>query len=57
MTLRKKLLIPTLSGVFIGFVFFVLYQVSSQHSETQLELQEQIEHLSDMIAKANVSYV
>lgn len=57
MTLRKKLLIPTLSGVFIGFVFFVLYQVSSQHRETQLEMQAQIAHLSDMIAKANVSYV
>ncbi len=57
MTLRRKLLIPTLSGVFLGFVFFVLYQVSSQNKDTALEMQAQIEHLSDLVAKANVSYV
>ncbi len=57
MTLRFKLLIPTLITVFLGFGAFVAYQAASQAMESADEMKREMDNLSDLVTTANVSYV
>ncbi len=57
MTLQKRILIPTLVTVFLGFSFFTLFQVIQQGRQARKEIAKEIEYLSDLVATTNVSYV
>jgi methyl-accepting chemotaxis protein len=56
MTLRTKLLAPTLLAIFLSFSAFAAFQIVSQNRKTDAEINEDITNLTELVATANMSY-
>jgi methyl-accepting chemotaxis protein len=56
MTLRTKLLGPTLLAIFLSFSAFVSFQIVSQNRKADAEISEDIANLTELVVTANMSY-
>ncbi len=57
MTLRTKLLAPTLLAIFLGFSAFAAFQIVNRDRKAGAEMREDMENLTELITIATMSYV
>ena len=57
MTLRTKLLVPTLLAIFLGFSSFAAFQIVGRDRKANTEMKEDMENLTDLVTIATMSYV